>query len=159
MLAFNEHGNGFLLVISRCSSTSRNINCQSFSKPSWARPLEAGELSKRLEILASRSYQYPTKDTPVTFGVSTIERWYYNALKSNAPIEALEHKPRSDIGENKAMSAALLSDLGRQYRNFSNWSYKLHADNLVALIEERPELGNAPSYSTAQRRMKEHEGA
>ncbi len=120
-----------------------------------ARPPKTGELCKRLEILASRSYQHPTKDTQVTFGASTIERWYYNALKSSDPIEALERKPRSDVGENKAMSPALLSELGRQYRNFSNWSYKLHADNLVALIEERPELGDAPSYSTVQRRMKE----
>lgn len=120
-----------------------------------ARPPKTGELSERLEILASRSYQHPTKDTLVTFGTSTIERWYYNALKSTDPIKALERKSRSDAGENRAMFPALLLELGRQYRNFSNWSYKLHADNLIALVEERPELGAAPSYSTVQRRMKE----
>ncbi len=120
-----------------------------------ARPPKPGELRERLEILASRSYQHPTKDTLVTFGTSTIERWYYNALRSSDPIHALGRKPRSDAGENKAMSPALLAELSRQYRNFSNWSYKLHADNLSALVEERPELGNVPSYSTVQRRMKE----
>ncbi len=120
-----------------------------------ARPPKTGELRKRLEILASRDYQHPTKDSLVTFGTSTIERWYYKALKSYDPIEALGRKPRSDIGENKAMSFALLSELGRQYKMFSNWSYRLHADNLTALAEERPELGDPPSYSTVQRRMKE----
>ena len=120
-----------------------------------ARPPKVGELCKRLEILASESYQHPTKDILVTFGTSTIERWYYKALKSYDPIEALGRRPRSDMGENKAMSFALLSELGRQYRMFSNWSYKLHADNLIALVEERPELGAPPSYSTVQRRMKE----
>ncbi len=120
-----------------------------------ARPPKTGELCERLEILASRSYRHPTKNTLVTFGTSTIERWYYNALKSTDPIDALARKPRSDAGENRAMSSALLSELGRQYRNFSNWSYKLHSDNLIALVEEQPELGDAPSYSTVQRRMKE----
>jgi putative transposase len=120
-----------------------------------ARPPKTGELRKRLEILASRNYQHPTKDSLVRFGTSTIERWYYKALKSCNPIEALGRKPRSDRGENKAMSSALLSELGRQYKMFSNWSYRLHADNLTALAEERPELGDPPSYSTVQRRMKE----
>ncbi len=120
-----------------------------------ARPPQSGELRERLEILSRQSYQHPTKDTSVTFGTSTIERWYYNALKSTDPIEALARKPRSDAGANRAMSSALLLELGRQYRNFSNWSYKLHADNLNALVQERPELGDAPSYSTVQRRMKE----
>ena len=120
-----------------------------------ARPPKVGELCKRLEILASESYQHPTKDILVTFGTSTIERWYYKALKSYDPIEALGRKPRSDMGENKAMSFALLSELGRQYKMFSNWSYRLHADNLTALSEEQPELGAPPSYSTVQRRMKE----
>ncbi len=76
-----------------------------------ANPPKTGELCERLEILASRSYQHPTKDTLVTFGTSTIERWYYNALKSTDPIEAL--------------------------------------------VEGHSELGDSPSYSTVQRRMKE----
>ncbi len=120
-----------------------------------ASPPKPGELRVELEKLASQHYQHPIKDTLVTFGTSTIERWYYNALKSHDPIEALGRKPRSDVGKNTAMSTELLSELGRQYKNFSNWSYKLHADNLIALVEEQPALGNVPSYSTVQRRMKE----
>jgi transposase InsO family protein len=120
-----------------------------------ARPPRTGELGQRIKTLASKSYQHPIKDTMVTFGTSTIERWYYRALKSANPIKELGRKPRSDAGKNKAMSSQLLSELGQQYKNFSNWSYKLHADNLTALVEERPELGDAPSYSTVQRRMKE----
>ena len=53
------------------------------------------------------------------------------------------------------MSAQLQTALERQYRSYPHWSYQLHADNLAALVEEKPDLGDAPSYSTVRRRMKE----
>ncbi|MCJ7604336.1 MAG: helix-turn-helix domain-containing protein, partial [Desulfobulbaceae bacterium] len=120
-----------------------------------AKPPKTGELCEELEKLANQSYQHPTQDTLVTFGTSTIERWYYKARGSDDPIDALSRKPRSDSGHSKAMSSELLLELNRQYKSYSGWSYKLHADNLAALIKERPELGDAPSYSTIQRRMKD----
>ncbi len=119
-----------------------------------ARPPEKGKLRQELERLASRCYTHPTKGTLVKFGVSTIERWYYHALRSSDPIEALGRKIRSDTGRTKAMSPQLLDILRQQYEDYPNWSYQLHTDNLVALLEERPELGEVPSYSTVLRRMK-----
>jgi putative transposase len=120
-----------------------------------ARPPEAGKLGEEIENLARRRYRHPSKDKWVTFGASTIERWYYRALAADDPVAALGRKVRSDAGETKAMGVQLLAALQKQYAGYSHWSYQLHADNLSALVEERPELGEAPSYSTVRRRMKE----
>lgn len=120
-----------------------------------ARPPEKGKLRKELEALSSRRYRHPTRDAWLSFGVSTIERWYYQAVRSSNPVEALGRKVRSDAGHHTAMSSSLLDILRKQYKDYPNWSYRLHADNLAALLAERPELGGVPSYSTIVRRMKE----
>ncbi len=119
-----------------------------------ARPPEPGKLGEEIKHLAGKFYRHPQKDEWINFGASTIERWYYRALKSADPVGALERKVRADAGEVQAMSVGLLAALGEQYRNFPHWSYQLHADNLAALVGEKPELGAAPSYSTVRRRMK-----
>jgi len=120
-----------------------------------ARPPLKGDLCNEIEKLASRCYVHPTKDAWVTFGASTIERWYYRALRSNDPIKALGRKIRSDAGTATAMSPQLLEALGKQYAKYQHWSCQLHADNLEALVEVQPHLGAMPSYSTVIRRMKE----
>ena len=120
-----------------------------------AKPPDKGELGKEIEELASRCYVHPIKDAWVTFGTSTIERWYYRALGSNDPIKALSRKIRSDAGKTIAMSPQLLTALGEQYVKYQHWSYQLHTDNLEALVEMHPKLGSMPSYSTVVRRMKE----
>lgn len=123
--------------------------------PLLTSPPEKGELGKSIRLLAGRSYQHPFKDKLVSFGASTIERWYYQAMGSNDPVAALSRQVRSDAGNSKAMSSGLLAELACQYRSYPHWSYQLHADNLAALVEEKPELGEPPSYSTVCRRMKE----
>jgi transposase InsO family protein len=120
-----------------------------------ASPPDEGELGKEIKKLAGRRYQHPCKDTFITFGASTIERWYYKALNGHDPVCDLDRKPRSDLGKKTALSAALLGELGKQYSNFPHWSYQLHTDNLLALIKEKPELGNSFSYASVCRRMKE----
>jgi len=120
-----------------------------------ASPPQSGELGKEIKKLASKIYQHPCKAEAITFGASTIERWYYKALNGNDPVNELDRKPRSDLGRKTALSTELLVELGKQYCNFPHWSYQLHADNLLALINERPELGNPPSYASVCRRMKE----
>ncbi len=120
-----------------------------------ARPPEKGELGQRLAALANDRYRHPTKDEWVRFGVSTIERWYYRALKTQNPVSALGRKIRLDAGQSTAMSGKVLDILRKQYEQYPQWSYRLHADNLAALIKEQPQLGDIPSYSTIVRRMKE----
>ncbi len=120
-----------------------------------ASPPSPGELGRQLKLLAGRRYHHPCKDAFVTFGASTIERWYYKALNGNDPMGDLDRKPRSDLGRKTALSKQMLIELSKQYCNFPHWSYQLHTDNLMALIEEKPELGNPPSYASVRRRMKE----
>jgi len=123
--------------------------------PLLASPPEAGELRLAIEELARRRWRHPTTGLLVTFSASTIERWLYAARGAVDPIGALTRKVRADAGVNKVMSAALLEALRLQYATHSGWSYTLHHDNLVALVEEKPELGDAVSYSTVRRRMRE----
>ena len=118
-----------------------------------ANPPEKGELGRELKRLAQKSYRHPTKDKWVTFSVSTIERWYYRALHNNDPVFALKRKVRTDAGSHRSMSAQLVEELKKQYHRYPHFSYQLHADNLKALVEERPELGDMSSYSTVLRRM------
>jgi transposase InsO family protein len=120
-----------------------------------ASPPDKGDLQEKLKILASRRYRHPRRKKWVTFGTSTIERWYYRALNSEDPIKALTRKVRSDIGKATAMSPQLLAALQKQYAHYPDWSYKLHSDNLAALAAESPKLGKVVSYATVIRRMQE----
>jgi transposase InsO family protein len=137
---------------------------ESLSKPErWARlrfavvgpllasPPPPGQLHAELEQLASRHWQHPTKDGPVQFGVSTIERWFYNARATDDPIEALRRMPRRDTGRQRAISDPLAQALRQQYQDHPKWSYQLHRDNLAVI----PELQRLPSYSTLRRFMVE----
>ena len=110
-----------------------------------ARPPCKGQLGKELQILASQHYRHPSEDKWITFGVSTLQRWYYKALNAEDPIKALDRKLRSDAGKTKAMSPQLLAALKSQYQRYQDWSYKLHSDNLAALVEQQPQLGDRKS--------------
>jgi hypothetical protein len=123
--------------------------------PLLASPPEEGELGQSIKDLAHKRWRHPTTTELVNFSPSTIERWFYAARGSDDPIAALMRKVRSDAGVSKAMSKELLEALRLQYTAHPGWSYKLHSDNLVALVEEKPELGEAVSYSTVRRRMRE----
>lgn len=120
-----------------------------------ASPPPRGQLRQTIEALASRRYRHPTRpDEWITIGVSTIERWYYAARRTSDPVDVLRRKVRCDAGRGRCMSTGLLQALGRQYSAHPSWSYELHLVNLQALVEQRPELGPAPSYSTLRRQMK-----
>jgi len=121
-----------------------------------AAPPPHGELGRSIEALASKQWHHPATGEWTTFGASTIERWYYLAKDAVDPLGALTQSRRSDAGIFRAMSAALLIALRLQFGEHPGWSYKLQADNLAALVEEKPELGPAISYSTVRRVMIGH---
>ena len=122
--------------------------------PLLARPVEKGELGKELEALTSRRYPHPSREGEwVKFGISTIERWYYQALGSDDPIKALSRKIRIDAGVMKAIGPEISKILHSQYLTYPDWSYKLHADNLAAHLEEHMQLGPSPSYASVRRLM------
>lgn len=125
--------------------------------PLLASPPARGELGRELKRLAAKSWCHPITAHSKRFGVSTIERWYYQALRSSAqesPVEGLGRKIRSDHGRHPALSSQVAEVLAAQYRQHPAWSYQLHYDNLVALAEGQPELGPLPSYRSVLRYMK-----
>jgi transposase InsO family protein len=122
-----------------------------------ANPPQKGDLKLELEQLAQKRYRHPIKKEQwITFGFSTIERWYYKAVNHHDPVNALGRKIRADVGLNRTMSSALIVELKKQYKIYPGWSYQLHADNLNALVQEKPSLGKPPSYSTVYRQMQKN---
>lgn len=122
--------------------------------PLLAAPPERGELRAELERLAAKEWRHPTKGTPRRFGLSTIERWYYAALRERDPLAALRRRPRKDTGVHRVMSPGLQKALRAQHGAHRRWSYQLHYDNLVVLVDQDPALAPKPSYTTVLRFMK-----
>ena len=118
-----------------------------------AAPPDHGQLQARLRALAERTWRNPITGEATRFGMSTIERWFYLARDAPDPIEILRRNVRRDAGK-QHLDAELVSALERQFRHHPTWTYKLHADNIDALVEEHPEWGKAPSYTTIRRAMK-----
>jgi len=120
-----------------------------------AAPPEKGELKAAIEALAAQQWLHPTTGEPVRFGFSTIERWYYRALEERSdPVGVLRRKRRADAGQQIAISDAVRLTVLAQYAAHKSWSVQLHHDNLVALVETRPEIEPVPSYATLRRFMK-----
>jgi transposase InsO family protein len=122
-----------------------------------AAPPGKGELRAALKKLAAREWRHPATGEPTRFGVSTIERWYYQAIKERCdPVGVLRRKVRKDAGQQVAMAAPVRQALLAQYAAHKGWTVQLHFDNLVALAKAKPEIGALPSYSTIRRFMKAH---
>jgi putative transposase len=122
--------------------------------PLLSAPPNAGELQKKLADLAQKQWRHPITGLPVSFSVSTIERWFYQARKKQDPVGALRSKRRSDAGKARQFSVALKLVLRQQYQEHPRWSYQLHVDNLASLVKKSPELAPMPSYNTVRRYMR-----
>lgn len=115
-------------------------------------PPSSGELRKELEALASQVWTHPISGKPRHFSVAAIERWFYAAKGAvRDPVEQLRRPPRKDAGRNKAVAAAVADLLRNQHREYPDWSYQLHFENLAAALRASPELGALPSYTTVRR--------
>ena len=67
-----------------------------------AAPPQKGALRGELEKLAAREWRHPTTGEPVRFGTSTIERWYYRAVKEqHDPLGVLRRKVRTDAANKR----------------------------------------------------------
>jgi len=120
-----------------------------------AAPPPKGELRSAIQALAERTWQHPSSGEPVRFGFSTIERWYYRALRERTdPVGVLRRKVRVDAGQQHAIAGAVRQVVLAQYAAHKSWSVQLHHDNLVALAETRPDLRPVPSYPTLRRFMR-----
>lgn len=122
-----------------------------------AAPPDKGQLHARLEELAAKKWRHPITGDWTCFGLSTIERWYYRALHAkDGPVEVLKRKIRSDHGQHPAVSPKLAELLVGQYGQHPSWTYQLHTDNLAVLVEQQPQAGPMPSYTSVVRFMKSH---
>jgi transposase InsO family protein len=119
-----------------------------------AAPPPKGELRAEFEALAARQWRHPSTGDPVRFGFSTIERWFYRALKERSdPVGILRRKLRIDAGQQPAMSDAIRQTVLAQYAAHKNWSVKLHHDNLASLATTNAGLRPLPCYDTLRRFM------
>lgn len=123
--------------------------------PLLSAPPAPGELKAALEALSLKNFNHPIfEDQKTRLARSTIERWFYIAKNAPNPIEALRRSVRRDAGRFKAMDPRIADALFAQYREFPYWTYRLHHDNLAALLLSQPNLGTLPSYPSLVRFMK-----
>ena len=122
--------------------------------PLLSAPPDPGQLKTELAILAKKQWRHPITGLPVNFGLSTIERWLYQAKPKNDPVGALRTKRRVDAGTTNTLSAQLKVLIQHQHRSHPSWSYQLHFDNLKTIVKNSPESGEMPSYNTIRRYMK-----
>lgn len=116
-----------------------------------------GELRAQLEALAARSWPHPTTGERVRFGLSTLERWLYQARNAgDDPIGALARKVPKHAGTHPSVSEPLRRAIELLYRQHPTWTFQLHYDNLHAIAEKDPSLGPLPSYGTVSRFMRAH---
>ena len=62
---------------------------------------------------------------------------------------------RKDRGK-VSLAVEFAERLVRQYSKYPHWSYRLHYDNLAALMKTNPTLGELRSYSTVKHYMQVH---
>lgn len=124
--------------------------------PLLSAPPDNGELQTQLADLAKKQWRHPITGEGVCFGLSTIERWLYQARKVQNPINALRTKKRIDAGHARKLHVELKCIIRQQYQQHPSWSYQLHYDNLASLVKQSPQLGPLPRYHTVRRFMKLH---
>ncbi len=125
--------------------------------PLLAAPPAQGELKTELERLSAKEWLHPISLQPVSFAVSTIERWYYAARAAkDDPVGTLRRNMRKDSGQNPSLNENLRRIIEAQYLAHKRWSYQLHFDNLRVLAQADRSRLSVPSYSTVKRYMKNH---
>ena len=124
--------------------------------PLLAAPPESGQLQTQLRQLAEKHWQHPLHNhRTITLSVSTLERWYYAAKRSQDPVSTLKRQRRKDAGQTRKISKALAQVIETQYHLYPHWSIQLHYDNLKA--QSNNSKFHLPSYATVSRFMK-HQG-
>ena len=118
--------------------------------PLLAAPPRQGQLMGALKALAAKGWRHPITGFEVTFGVSTLERWYYAARRAGDPVAVLGNRLRTDIGRFPSMSARAVEVLSAQYREHPGWTMQLHFDNLRAGLAGASLAGGRPAGDVAQ---------
>ena len=120
--------------------------------PLLAAPPVPGGLQQALTELAAKTWRHPVTGLDVTFGVSTLERWYHAARKSADPVAVLRNRRRTNRGRFPSMAPAAVDALTAQYRAHPGWTAQLHWDNLRAALAGTDVV--VASYPTVRRFLK-----
>jgi len=120
-----------------------------------ALPPEPGELAGRIAELARKPWRHPTTEEVLHLSAKTIERMYYTAKGEADPVGALERKVPKHAGTHASVSAALVLEIEKQYREHPRWSYQLHYDNLLVVAKKEAAMCPMPGYATVRRFMKD----
>ena len=99
-----------------------------------AAPPAPGKLRAELKILAIKTWRHPESALDITFSFSSIERWYYEALRANDPVSALKNHLRDDFGKFRSIAPKVIVTLTIQYREHPGWTAQLHYDNLCVVF-------------------------
>jgi len=103
--------------------------------PLMAAPPPAGQLHSALGALALKTWRHPDTGLDITFGLSSLQRWYYAARKAADPVATLKNRVRSDINHFPSLSQTVIDTLTQQYREHPRWTVQLHFDNLCATFK------------------------
>ena len=120
--------------------------------PLLAAPPEAGDLHSALGLLVAKIWRHPTSGLDVTFGLSTLQRWYYAARQADDPVAALKDRLRGGINRFPSLSQSVIDTLALQYREHPGWTVQLHFDNLCAAL--KASAVPVASYPTIRRYLK-----
>jgi transposase InsO family protein len=115
--------------------------------PLLAAPPANGDLQTALKELSRRTWQHPITGAPITFGTSTLERWYYITKRAADPVASLKNQPRQKTGHASLLAPQVIEAIDAQYRAHPSWSVLLHYDNLKAALGPSA----LPSYPTLRR--------
>ena len=120
--------------------------------PLLGAPPEAGDLHSALGLLVAKIWRHPTSGLDVTFGLSTLQRWYYAARQADDPVAALKDRLRGGINRFPSLSQSVIDTLALQYREHPGWTAQLHFDNLCAAL--KASAVPVASYPTIRRYLK-----
>ena len=120
--------------------------------PLLAAPPDSGALHSALELLCAKTWRHPTSGMDVSFGLSTMQRWYYAARRASDPVAALKNRLRGDISRFPSLTQSVINTLTLQYREHPGWTVQLHFDNLCAAFKGRDTA--IASYPTVRRYFK-----
>lgn len=120
--------------------------------PLLAAPPAPKMLYAALQTLAAKSWRHPVSGMDVCFAASTMERWYYTALRANDPVAALKDRLRGDVDRFPSLTPLVIDTLTLQYREHPGWTMQLHSDNLRAALKDHDTT--IASYPTIRRYLK-----
>ena len=87
--------------------------------PLLAAPPQAGDLQDALSLLVAKTWRHPTSGLDVTFGLPTLQRWYYAARLADDPVATLKDRLRGGINRFPRLSPSVIDTLTLQYRELS----------------------------------------